>query len=119
MNIINGVYYVDSPDMNHIAIRPEILKSAISWEDTSHGKVLNCTQLLIDGKNIDLSTPIVLNKIPDTIEIITEKGTCKLQKLTAKIFNEKLKNSVPLGKNKIFKDDNSIQQFYLDGNFYG
>jgi len=116
---INGVYYVDSPDMNPVAIRPEIRLPSVAWEDTSHGRVLQCTKLIIDGSEINSSTSIDPNRIPNHIDIISQGKTYKLEKLTNEIFNEKLKDRVAGGKNMNFNSDAALQEYYLKADFYG
>ena len=94
---IRGVYYLESqnPNMNPIAIRPETTPpNYIAWEDTSRGRIVRFSKILVDGQEIQ-RTP---ETVPNRIEIFDmDNNKYVLVKLTTQIFNEKLKPFVSRG----------------------
>jgi len=114
---LGGVYYLETQNsnMNPIAVRPEITPPhSVSWEDTSHGRTISFTKILVDGHEIRKD-----DKLPEKIEIIDANGSkYVLIKLTTKIFNEKLKDLVGGGKSLNFKDDDELQNYFLKTDFY-
>jgi hypothetical protein len=116
---LDGVYYLESqnPSMNPIAIRPGVSPpDYISWEDTSNGRILHASKILLDGQEL-VNKPSAL---PNRIEIISSSGeTYKLIKLTKQIFENKLKTSVAGGDKLHFQNDQEIQEYFLKTNFEG
>ena len=120
--IIPCVYYLKTQNegMNPIAIRVELTSpDYISWEDTSNGRILRVNKILMDEKEIDLSSPKPPEKTPDKIVFISTDGeSFELVKLTSKIFNEKLKPYVAKGNTTNFTTDDQVQNHYLSTDFY-
>ena len=120
--IIPCVYYLKTQNegMNPIAIRVELTSpDYISWEDTSNGRILRVNKILMDEKEIDLSSPKPPEKNPDKIVFISTDGeSFELVKLTSKIFNEKLKPYVAKGNTTNFTTDDQVQNHYLNTDFY-
>jgi len=114
---LEGVYYLESenPNMNPIAVRPQIhAPDYVGWEDTSHGRVVRFSKILVDGHEIRPN-----EKLPEKIEVVDTNGiTYVLVKLTTKIFNEKLKKIVAGGESLNFNNDKELQDFYLKTDFY-
>jgi len=115
---LGGVYYLESqnPNMNPIAIRVEITPpNYVSWEDTSHGRVVRFSKLLVDGREIQEKP----EKAPERIEAVDMDGNKYiLVKLTTQIFNEKLKKFVAGGESLNFNNDQELQDYYLKADFY-
>lgn len=113
---IDAVYYVESTELtNPIAIRPTVTGGIIWWEDTSRGTSVDFADLKFDGKGYVDS----LSRSPTTIAIVSsDNNTYLLTKLTLKLYNEKLKHEVAGGESLSFKDDKSLQSYYLKTNFY-
>ena len=115
---LGGVYYLESqnPNMNPIAIRAEITPpNYVSWEDTSHGRVVRFSKMLVDGREIQEKP----EKVPEKIEVVDMDGNKYiLVKLTTQIFNEKLKKFVAGGESLNFNNDKELQDYYLTADFY-
>ena len=88
---LDGVYYLESqnPSMHPIVIRPGVSPpDYVSWEDTSNGRILHASKILLDEQEL-VTKPLAL---PHIIEIVSSSGeTYKLVKLTKQIFESKLK----------------------------
>ena len=114
---LGGVYYLESQnsDMNPIAVRPEITPpNYVSWEDTSHGRIVHFTKILVDGHEVREN-----EKLPEKIEVIDVNGNkYVLVKLTTQIFNDKLKKNVAGGESLNFTNDEELQNYYLKTDFY-
>ena len=113
-----AVYYLESqnPNMNPIAIRPELTPpNYIAWEDTSNGRILRFSKILLDGEEMQGK----LEKIPETIEFISKDNEIyKLVKLTVSLFNQELKEHVAGGESLKFQTDEELQNYYLKTDFY-
>lgn len=114
----DGVYYLESqnPNMNPIAIRPELTPpNWAAWEDTGHGRIIRCSNILLDGQELQAQPKELL---PERIEIVDHNGqTFKLVKLTLALFNEKLKDHVARGGEMNFNSDQELQNHYLKEDF--
>lgn len=120
---IPGVYYLESANanMNPIAIRVGLSEpDYIYWEDTGHGRSVRADKIYLDGVEVTDASAIDQEKMPETIEFINLEGEkFKFVKLTAKIFNDKLKPYVARGTHLNFKTDEEVQRYYQDADFYG
>lgn len=114
----NSVYYLESqnPNMNPIAIRPELTPSNYAaWEDTSNGRIIRFSKILLNDQEIQEEA---IGLSPERIEIIDLNGqSYKLVKLTVAIFNEKLKDHVAGGASLNFATDQELQDYYLKTDF--
>ena len=121
--MFRGVYYVESenPHINPIAIRPEVSPHSVAWEDTSNGRVVKCSRVLLDGEPME-SKIAINSSIPEKIEFIgvdPKSERYKFVKLTNKIFDEKIRYEVAGGESLNFKTDQELQDYYLKTNFMG
>lgn len=118
---LKGVYYVASqnPNMNPVAIRPEVLSSGYAaWEDTSNGRTVRIGKVLFDGKEIKEDEEVQPDALPNDIEIIAADGQkYHLVKLTNQLFKDKLKPIVAGGQSLDFANDEELQEFYLKQHF--
>jgi len=113
--ILEGVYYVDSPDMavGHIAIRPTFTEKQATWDDTSNGMVVHLDNSSSLWKQLKNRTP---NSLLDRIDIVFQKNkTITLQYLTLDVFNKKLKSQV-VGS-PTFSNTEELQHYYLTTDF--
>lgn len=120
---IKGVYYLSSKNenMNPIAICLMIIHNRVEWQDTNTGRSIKYKKILLDKKDItnDLKETIQPGKnetpIPDTIEIESENNeSFTFKKLTLEYFNKFLKNKVASGETLNFKNDNELQNYYIN-----
>ena len=120
--ILGAVYYLESrnQNMNPIAIRPEVTSpNYMAWWDTSNGRIIRASKILLDGNEINLQNPPVNLDPPEKIELISESGEkFELVRLTNQIFNEKLRDIVAGGKYLHFETDQELQDYYLTTDFY-
>ncbi len=107
--LISSVYYANSKDctVNPIAIRPNLTKEKITWEDTSRGFSARLATLVTNSEE---------GQEPDVIEVTTQdKKNIRLVKLTLDIYNTHVKGRVA-GHPK-FDSDQEIQNYYLNTSF--
>lgn len=122
----DAAYCVTCQMGNCIAIRPQLKKLdkefRVEWEDTGKGMSCNATELFLDAKTASDGNPFP-DTIPKKITIKREisagiEEEITLEFLTLQIFKEKLLSSVIGKKNINFKNDEDIQKYYLETNFY-
>lgn len=110
---IEAVYFVSCNDSNllldPIAIRPTFESSCVMWEDTGPGTV-------VDIKKSDIEFESKKAKIPEKIEIETDKGQhIILTKMTLALFNKNVKKQA--AGNPEFHSSSDLQKYYLNTNF--
>lgn len=112
---VDKAYFVQATEdfVNPVAIRPKFDRGLISWEDTSRGKVVECTKVTFDNKNADEAKESIPKKI---VVQSKEDGEYVLTLLTKEVFDKFVKDRVagPLE----FDNDEAVQKYYLSTNFY-
>jgi len=111
MNVIEGAYFVsgENEERNHLAIRPAIDSSRdkIEWWDTSRGEGLFFKTISYEEGS--------LSKLPKNIYIVTKDDeNITLQLISLELFNKKLRDKVAISPKTTFKNDEEVQQAFLN-----